>query len=55
MNAGFNKDSFPRMSDVIFVTEPEAAALYTAKYLKEDKGEEFLKVADPSCIHSLHN
>lgn len=25
------------------VTEPEAAAVYTARYLKEDTGREFLK------------
>ncbi|KAF2188028.1 actin-like ATPase domain-containing protein [Zopfia rhizophila CBS 207.26] len=41
--AGFNKNSFPNLSDVIFVTEPEAAAIYTARYLKEKEATEFLK------------
>lgn len=27
------------------VTEPEAAAIYTARYLKEKMGQEFLKVS----------
>ena len=27
------------------VTEPEAAAIYTARYLKEDTGREFLKAS----------
>jgi hypothetical protein len=27
------------------VSEPEAAAIYTARYLKEDKKKEFLKVS----------
>ena len=49
------RDSFPRLSDVIFVTEPEAAALYTVRYLTEDKREELLKVAAPSFVHLLHN
>jgi hypothetical protein len=26
------------------ITEPEAAAIFTARHLKEDKKEEFLKV-----------
>ncbi|CAI6331925.1 unnamed protein product [Periconia digitata] len=43
-NAGFNQSYFPRLRDVIFVTESEAAAIYTARYLKSQLGREFLKV-----------
>jgi hypothetical protein len=44
LQAGFNDKTFPRLSEVIFVTEPEAAAIYTARYLREDKRISFLKV-----------
>lgn len=44
-NAGFNKKNFPSLRDTIMVTEPEAAAVYTARYLKEKMGQEFLKVS----------
>jgi hypothetical protein len=30
---------------MIMVTEPEAAAVYAARYLKEDAGREFLKAS----------
>jgi hypothetical protein len=30
---------------MILVTEPEAAAIYTARYLKEDKKTDFLKAS----------
>jgi hypothetical protein len=43
--AGFNKAIFPNLRDIIMVTEPEAAAIYTARYLKEDTGREFLKAS----------
>ena len=36
--------SFPRLKDIIFVTEPEAAAIYTARIEKLAMGKEFLKV-----------
>lgn len=42
--AGFNEQTFPNLTDIIMVTEPEAAAIYTARHLKEDKKTEFLKV-----------
>jgi hypothetical protein len=42
--AGFNKTAFPNLNNYYMVTEPEAAAIYTARYLKEDKKQEFLKV-----------
>lgn len=43
-NAGFNEKTFPNLRNIIMVTEPEAAAIYTARYLKEKLGQEFLKV-----------
>jgi hypothetical protein len=43
-DGGFNKSSFPQLQDVIVTTEPEAAASYTARYLKESLGRQFLKV-----------
>lgn len=42
--AGFNEETFPSLNEIITVTEPEAAAIFTARYLKEDKKTEFLKV-----------
>ena len=47
--AGFNKQSFPNLKEYIMVTEPEAAALYTARYLKEEKKERFFKVCHLKC------
>lgn len=43
-NAGFNSETFPRLKDIMFVTEPEAAAIYTSRYFKEEMRLEFLKV-----------
>jgi len=42
--AGFNQESFPKLKEIIFVTEPEAAAIYSARYLKDTMGQDFLKV-----------
>ncbi|PVH79969.1 hypothetical protein DL98DRAFT_588754 [Cadophora sp. DSE1049] len=42
-NAGFNKDTFPLLGDVMLVSEPEAAAVYTARFLKEYYGADFLR------------
>jgi len=44
VKAGFNNENFPRLNNMILVTEPEAAAIYTARYLKEVMGQDFLKV-----------
>ncbi|KAH0556986.1 hypothetical protein GP486_005225 [Trichoglossum hirsutum] len=44
-NAGFNEETFPNLNDIVMVSEPEAAAIYTARYLKEDKGKEFLRAS----------
>lgn len=41
--AGFNTTAFPKLRDIIMVTEPEAAAICAARCLKEDAGREFLK------------
>jgi len=41
--AGFNTESFPKLEEVILVTEPEAAAQYTAKFVRDSIGYEFLK------------
>jgi hypothetical protein len=45
--AGFNETNFPNLQELIMVTEPEAAAVYTARVLKKDLGGEFLKVSPP--------
>jgi len=43
-SAGLNEYSYPSLKDVIVVTEPEAAAMFTARSLKEDKNTDFLQV-----------
>lgn len=40
--------TFPKLESIIFVTEPEAAAIYTARYLKGSMGQDFLKVCQKS-------
>ncbi|KAH7417779.1 hypothetical protein BKA64DRAFT_761386 [Cadophora sp. MPI-SDFR-AT-0126] len=35
--AGFNGDTFPRLENIKMLAEPEAAAVYTARYLKEEE------------------
>jgi hypothetical protein len=42
-HAGFNKLNFPNLQRFLLVTEPEAAAIYTAQYLKQQEAE-LLKV-----------
>jgi hypothetical protein len=42
--AGFNRDNFPKLQPIMFITDPEAAALYTARYYRDEKEEEFLQV-----------
>ncbi|KAH6665947.1 hypothetical protein B0J14DRAFT_203950 [Halenospora varia] len=44
--AGFNKTRFPLLRDVMMVTEPEAAAVYTARFLKKEMGANFLKIGE---------
>lgn len=43
-NAGFNRNNFPRLQDVMFITESEAAAHYVARFYRDERGQEFLKV-----------
>ncbi|KAF2495164.1 hypothetical protein BU16DRAFT_539159 [Lophium mytilinum] len=45
-NAGFNEQNFPKLQDIIMVTEPEAAAMYTARYLKTKMQKDFLKIGE---------
>ncbi|KAF2733043.1 hypothetical protein EJ04DRAFT_513478 [Polyplosphaeria fusca] len=42
-NAGFNDETFARLRDVIFISEPEAAALFTARYLEDASNGNFLR------------
>jgi molecular chaperone DnaK (HSP70) len=45
INAGFNPSNFLKMERIIMIREPEAAALYAVRWLK-DENVEFLKVGD---------
>lgn len=38
-HAGFNELNFPNLQRLLLVTEPEAAAIYTAQYLKQHEAE----------------
>ncbi len=49
--AGFNQTTFPRLKDIIFVTEPEAAAIFTAREEKLAMGREYLKVFPSNSIN----
>jgi hypothetical protein len=42
--AGFNQINFPKLQDVMFITESEAAALYVTRHYSDEKGHAFLKV-----------
>jgi hypothetical protein len=42
--AGFNGTNFPRLQEVMFITESEAAAHYVARFYRDERGQEFLKV-----------
>ncbi|KAH6663361.1 hypothetical protein B0J14DRAFT_609302 [Halenospora varia] len=41
--AGFSKKNFPELQDMILISEPEAAAIYTARYLTDKYGADFLE------------
>jgi hypothetical protein len=43
--AGFNRRTFPELRDFLLVTEPEAAAVYTARQQKELMGADFLNAS----------
>lgn len=47
--AGFNTTNLPTLKDIMMVSEPEAAALFTAQDLK-DRGTEFLQVRSNKVI-----
>jgi hypothetical protein len=43
--AGFTTRYFPGLRDIVFMTEPEAAALYSVKYfIAEDGNDNLLQV-----------
>jgi hypothetical protein len=42
--AGFTAEIFPRLEEMLLISEPEAAAVYTARFLREKDGIEFIKV-----------
>ena len=42
--AGFTKRYFGGLRDIVFMTEPEAAALYSIKYFMAEEGGEILGV-----------
>ncbi|KAL5328743.1 hypothetical protein ACEPPN_002247 [Leptodophora sp. 'Broadleaf-Isolate-01'] len=42
--AGLSRENFPLLDEMILVSEPEAAAIYTARYLKEVNGQYLLRV-----------
>ena len=37
--AGFNENNFPLLRNYMLVTEPEAAAVYTAHYMRQEEAE----------------
>lgn len=43
-DAGFNKETYPTLKDMILVTEPEAASYFTTRYFQET-GTKVLKVS----------
>ena len=51
--AGFNGNTFQKLANVIIITEPEAAALYTARHLKEIDGQNCLRVS--TCTDSVRS
>ena len=44
MKAGFNRMNFPRLHDIMFITEPEAAAVYTARHYRDELSQTTLQV-----------
>jgi hypothetical protein len=42
--AGFNQVNFPKLRDVMFITESEAAAHYVARFYRDERGQQILKV-----------
>lgn len=48
MTAGFNAENFPRLQNIMFITEPEAAAQYTARHYRDEERNVFLEVPGQS-------
>jgi hypothetical protein len=44
--AGFNEENFPGLDQIIMVSEPEAAAIFTTRFLTKDKKKHFLKLGE---------
>ena len=42
--AGFTAKIFPQLEEMLLISEPEAAAVYTARFLREKDGIDFIKV-----------
>jgi hypothetical protein len=42
--AGLTAKIFPQLEEMLLISEPEAAAVYTARFLREKNGIEFIKV-----------
>lgn len=45
--AGFNNGTFKQLKRMMLVSEPEAAAIYTARFLNETYGAKSLPKASP--------
>jgi hypothetical protein len=54
MTAGFNAENFPRLQDIMFITEPEAAAQYTARHYRDEERNVFLEVTRQSIASQLY-
>jgi hypothetical protein len=52
--AGFNRTNFPKLGEVMFVTESEAAAHYVARFYRDERGQQFLKVSITDNIQYHH-
>jgi hypothetical protein len=48
--AGFNQTNFPKLRDVMLITESEAAAHYVARFYRDEKAQQILKVS--GLLHS---
>jgi hypothetical protein len=53
--AGFNQTNFPRLQNVMFITESEAAAHYVARFYRDTRGQEFLKVSAALSVQHVAN
>ena len=44
IKAGFSQSSFPKLQDVMFITEPEAATVYTVRHYRDELAQTTLQV-----------